>query len=291
VELSYDILSNALVTGCLLGGVYAALTLGLTVSFGLLDIVNIAHPAFVVAGAYIAYGLNASFGLDPILAGLIASPAIFVCGIAIYQLYHAGLERRGGSSIRGLAFFFSLLMLIEVGLLLTFGVDFRSVQTSYIDAVPSFGNVTLPLRLLVPFLVSIAMVGATQALLYGTTFGRAVRAVAQDQIALRLMALDPVRIKALAFGLSAILATLAGSLLIIVQPVEPSIVWLYIGIPFAICVLGGAGSVLGTFLAALIIGLSESFCTSLWGPSWSPALTFGILLLVIAFRPNGLFAR
>jgi branched-chain amino acid transport system permease protein len=148
-----------------------------------------------------------------------------------------------------------------------------------------------PLRLVVPFLVSIAMVVGIQLFLTHTFFGRAVLAVAQDQLALRLMAVNPVRIKERAFALSIATAGIAGAFLIVIQPVEPSIGREYIGLVFAVCVLGGMGSIWGTLIAALVLGLAESFTSTFFGPSWAPAVSFGLLLLTLAFRPSGLFGR
>ena len=151
-------------------------------------------------------------------------------------------ERRGETSLRGLAFFFGLLFITEVTLVLVFGVDYRLVEAPYIGPSLHFGVIDLPLRLLVPCLVALVMLGALQLFLSRTFLGRAIQAVAQDPLALRLMAANPIRIKRIAFGLSIATASVAGAVLIIIQPVEPSIGRDYIGRVFAICVLGGLGS-------------------------------------------------
>ena len=116
-------------------------------------------------------------------------------------------------------------------------------------------------------------------------------AVSQDQLALQLMAADPIRIKRIAFGISIATAAIAGALLIIIQPVEPSVGREYIGRVFAICVLGGLGSLPGTLVAAMLLGVMESITSTFYGPSWAPAVSFGFLLLTLAFRPAGLFGR
>ena len=144
--------------------------------------------------------------------------------------------------MRGLSFFFGLLFITEVALVLTFGVDYRTVQATYIGPSIHLGLFDLPLRLLVPFLVAMAMVAGLQLFLSRTFVGRAVQAVAQDQGALRLMAADPVKIKRIAFGLSIATAALGGACLIIIQPVEPSIGREYIGRVFAIVLLGGGAA-------------------------------------------------
>src|SRR6201998_4176737 len=223
MDFSADLLVNALVAGLLLGGFYAAVTVGLSISFGILDIVNIAPPAFIIVGSYVAYIVNSRFGLDPILVGVIALPAFYALGALTYQLYHVSFERRGQEGLRGLAFFFGLLFITEVVLILVFGVDYRYVEAIYIGPTLHFGFVDLPLRMLIPCLVSLLLILLLQVYLTRTFIGRAIMAVAQDQEALRLMAADPIRIKRIAFGIAIATASLAGAFLIVIQPVEPSV--------------------------------------------------------------------
>jgi branched-chain amino acid transport system permease protein len=292
--LSYDLLLNAVTAGILLGGFYAAVTVGISISFGILDIVNIAHPAFIILGAYVAYWANTQFGVDPIVASIVALPVFYGLGAALYQVYHLSFEKRGQEgqdSLRGLAFFFGILFITEVMLVLEFGVDYRYVKAAYTEQTWRVGIVDLPLRMLVPCVMSLAMLAVLQVFLTRTFMGRAIMAVAQDQFALRLMAADPVRIKRIAFAISIATASLAGAFLIIIQPVEPSMGREYIGLVFAICVLGGLGSLAGTLIGAMLLGVAESFTSTFYGPSWAPAVSFGLLLLTLAFRPSGIMGR
>jgi branched-chain amino acid transport system permease protein len=288
---SYDLLVNALIAGVLLGGFYAAVTVGVSISFGILDIVNIAHPAFIILGSYIAYIVSARTGLDPILVSIIALPAFYALGAAIYQVYYLSFEKRGREALRGLAFFFGILFITEVSLVLAFGVDYRYVQAAYIETSWHLGFADLPLRMLIPCVMSLLMLASLQLFLGRTFTGRAIMAVSQDQLALSLMAADPIRIKRIAFAISIATASLAGAFLIVIQPVEPSIGRDYIGRVFAICVLGGLGSLPGTLIAAMLVGIVESFTATCAGPSWGPAVAFGLLLLTLAFRPAGLLGR
>lgn len=291
MEFSFDLLLNAVISGLLLGGFYAAVSMGVAISFGLLDVVNIAHPAFILLGSYIAYLANTLLGIDPILAAVIVLPAFYALGMAVYQVYYVAFESRDDQALRGLSFFFGLLFIAEVGLVLTFGVDYRNVEAPYIGASLDLGLVKLPYRLLVPFLVAMAMVAGLQLFLARSFLGRAIQAVAQDQLALRLMAADPVRIKRIAFGLSIATASLAGAVLIIIQPIEPSIGREYIGRIFAICVLGGLGSFAGMVIAAMTLGIVESLTATFFGPSWAPAVAFTVLLVTLAVRPAGILGR
>ena len=288
---SFDLLINALVSGILIGAFYAAVTAGVSLSFGILDIVNIAHPAFVILGSYIAYIVSVSLGLDPIVTSILVMPAFYALGAGIYQVYYVSFEKRGQESLRGLAFFFGLLFITEVSLVLYFGVDYRYVEAPYIGPTWHIGYVDIPMRLLVPCLVSLALIAVLQLVLTRTFIGRAIMAVAQDQFALQLMAVDPIRIKRIAFGISIATASLAGAFLIIIQPVEPSVGRQYIGRVFAICVLGGMGSLPGTLIAAILVGVFESLTSTFYGPSWAPAVSFGFLLLALAVRPAGLLGR
>jgi branched-chain amino acid transport system permease protein len=291
MEISLGLLVNAIIAGLLLGGFYAAVTVGVTISFGMLDIVNIAHPAFIMLGSFVAYAINSTWRLDPILIGIAMMPVFFLIGMAVYQIYYYAFERRGEESIQGLAFFFGLLFVGEVGLILVFGVDYRFVAAPYIGPSLHFGFVDLPLRMLVPFVVALLLVASLQ-LFFGRSFiGRAILAVSQDRLALQLMAANPSRIKRIAFGISIATASLAGALLIIIQPVEPSIGRDYIGRIFAICVLGGLGSFPGMVIAAITLGIVENITATFFGPSWAPAVSFGVLLITLAVRPSGILGR
>ncbi len=291
MTISLQLAINAVIAGVLLGGFYAAVTVGVTISFGMLDIVNIAHPAFIMLGSFAAYSLNSRFGLDPVLIGVAMLPVFFLIGMGVYQVYYYSFEQRNEELIQGLAFFFGLLFVGEVGLILVFGVDYRFVSAAYIGPSLHFGFVELPLRMLVPFVTALVMIGALQLLLGRTFIGRAILAVSQDRLALQLMAADPGRIKRIAFGISIATASVAGALLIIIQPVEPSIGRDYIGRIFAICVLGGMTSFPGMVAGAMLIGIVESLTATFYGPSWAPAVAFGFLLLTLAWRPAGILGR
>ena len=286
-----ELFANAIVAGLLLGGFYAAVALGLSIAFGQLDIVNIAHPAFVVVGAYTAYIVNSAWGIDPILIGLVVSPIFFIAGAIIYRIYFQSFERTGQESLRGLVFFFGIMFIIEVLLILAYGVDYRFVRAPYIGANWKVGPIDLPLRMVVPFVVALAMTAGISLYLSRTFVGRAIKAVAQDRVALQLMGASPIKIKQYAFGLGIATAAIAGPLLIIIGPVEPSTGRAFIGRVFAIVVLGGMGSISGTLIAALILGVAESLVATFYGPTWSNAVAFTILLITLAVRPQGLFGR
>ncbi|MGP0089564.1 MAG: branched-chain amino acid ABC transporter permease [Xanthobacteraceae bacterium] len=291
MAISVDLVINAAIAGLLLGVFYAAVAAGASISFGLLDIVNIAHPAFVIVGAYAAYLANQWLHLDPILAGIVLSPAFYGLGLLIYQVYHWSFERHGGDTMRGLAFFFGIMFVTEVALTLTFGVNYRYVSASYVTTTYHLGPIGLPMRLIVPFAASLVLLGCMYLYLAKTFNGRAILGVSQDQMALRLLSIDPDKLKSLAFAMSIASAGIVGSLLIIVQPVEPFAGREFIGRVFAIIVLGGMGSVPGAVIAAILLGIVENMTSIVIGASWAPAVSFSFLLLTLAVRPTGLLGR
>ena len=286
-----ELFINAVASGLLLGGFYAAVALGLSIVFGRLDIVNIAHPAFVIIGSYVTFYINDNFGLDPIVVGLIFMPIFFLLGIGMYRFYYVCFERTGQESLSGLAYFFGIMFIIEVLLILVYGVDYRNVQADYVGKTLWIGIVGLPYRMLVPFIAATVITGGVYLYLSKTYLGRAILAVSQDRVALQLMGADPIKVKQWAFGIGIATAVVAGALLITIHPVEPSVGRLYIGRVFAIVILGGMGSISGTFFAALMIGIAESLIATFIGPSWAPAAAYGILLLTLAVRPQGLLGR
>src|SRR4051812_536634 len=288
---SLDLLTEAIIFGILLGCFYAAVSIGLSVSFGLLDVPHVAHPAVMVLGSYCTY-LVASQGLDPILSGVLLMPVFFVLGVLIFRFYYESFEKRGTEAgVRGLAFFFGVAFIIEIGLILVFGVDQRSVSAPYIGSSWAIGEYRIPYRMLVAFGVAIVLTFSLTLYLSKTFTGRAIKAVAQDEPALRLMGANPVRIKQWAFGIATGVSALAGAMVIIVGPVEPAMDRLYIGRTFCIVVLAGLGSMTGTLGAGLILGISESIVLMMLGSSWAPAVAFGLLLIVLGIRPQGLFGR
>jgi branched-chain amino acid transport system permease protein len=193
--------------------------------------------------------------------------------------------------VRGIAFFFGVAFIIEVLIILHFGVDQRSVTASYIGKAWRFGDMRIPFRLVVAFAVATGLTLLLSVYLSRTFMGRAIRAVAQDEEAVRLMGANPVWIKQWAFGIATAVLGVAGALLIIVAPVEPTLDRAYIGRTFCVVVMAGLGSMTGTLIAAIILGVAETIVLTLFGASWAPAISFALLLGVLAVRPQGLLGR
>jgi branched-chain amino acid transport system permease protein len=287
-----ELLRDAVVLGVLLGCFYAAVSIGLSISFGLLDVPHVAHPAFLVAASYAVFFLNDSYDIDPLLAGLLITPVFFVLGVITYRIYHETFEKRGtDAAVRGIAFFFGVAFILEVLIIMQFGVDQRSVSASYIGKAWRIVGMRIPVRQLVAFGVALVLTGSLAVYLSKTFLGRAIRAVAQDEEGLRLMGANPVRIKQYAFGIATAVLGLAGALLIIVAPVDPTLDRVYIGRTFCVVVMAGLGSISGTLIASIILGVAESIVLTMFGASWAPAISFALLLGVLAVRPQGLLGR
>jgi branched-chain amino acid transport system permease protein len=284
-----ELASNAIISGLLLGGLYVVASLGLTITFGLLEIPNVAHPTFIVVGAYCAH-FASMLGIDPVIAGFLFAPAFYVAGLALYQAYLLSFERRGRSNtLQSFTFFFGVALVIQVALILAFGVDLKSVAAPYIGKSLTIGELTMPYRLMVPFAVGIFTGILIWLFLSMTRTGLAIRAVAHDADSLRVIGLSPTQAKQRAFGIAMATAALAGAALIVVGPVNPFAGTPYIGRTFAVVVLAGMGSVPGTIVAALVIGVLESLVVTFVGATWAPGVSFAALLGTLAVRPSGIF--
>jgi branched-chain amino acid transport system permease protein len=287
--LILDLGLNALVTGIVLGSIYALVALGLAITFGLLHVSNVAHPAMVVGGSY-AVVISNGFGVDPLLAGLLWAIPFYGLGIALYEFYSRAFESRGrGNTLQSLTLFFGISLIIEVGLVVAFGTDLRSVDVGYVGRSLSFGFIVVPYRFLIPAIVAPVVVLLLWIYLTRTNTGLAIRAVAYEERALQICGLDPAAIKRHAFGIATALAVIAGAALVVTGPIDPFAGRTQIGRVFAVVVLAGMGTIPGTLLAAILIGIAEAFVTTFLSPSWAPGVAFAILLGTLGLRPNGLF--
>jgi branched-chain amino acid transport system permease protein len=287
--LFLDLGLNALATGIVLGCVYALVALGLTITFGFLHVPNVAHPAMVTGGSYAVVIAN-GYGIDPLVAGVLWVIPFYVLGVLLYEFYSRSFESRGSAnSLQSLTLFFGISLIIEVGLVVAFGTDLRSVNVSYVGKSLSLGLVVLPYRFLIPAAVAPVIILMLWLYLARTHTGLAIRAVAYEERALQISGLDPLAVKRHAFGIAMALAVLAGAALVVIGPVDPFAGRAHIGRVFAIVVLAGMGTIPGTLLAAILIGIAESLVMAFLSPSWAPGVAFAILLATLGLRPNGLF--
>jgi branched-chain amino acid transport system permease protein len=284
-----ELILNAVATGVVLGSIYALMALGLSITFGILHIPNVAHPAMVIAGGYAAVVSNQR-GLDPLLAGLLWSVPFYVLGRVFYEFYARSFEARGGgNTLQSLTLFFGASLILEVALAVAFGTDLRSVNVGYVGHSLQLGMLTVPYRFLVPAAVTPVILVALWLYLTRTHIGLAIRAVAHDERAVSISGLDPFAIKRHAFGIALALAAIAGAALVVTGPIDPFAGRVYIGRVFAIVVLAGMGAIPGILPAGILIGVAESLVMSFLSPSWAPGVAFAILLATLGLKPTGLF--
>jgi len=285
VDLVLQILAN----GILQGGLYAIMALGLALVWGVLNIVNLAHGAFIMLGAYVSWYLFTYLNIDPFLGLPIDAFALFCLGYAI---------QRGILNLIARAPMFNTLLVtfgLEVVLTylaqLAFSADFRTINPSYTGYSLNLGPVTLPTVRLAAFGVAIALTLGMWFFLLRSRLGRAIRATAQNLTAARLYGVEPRHLYALTFGLGLALAGAAGGLYGTVSQINPYIGATLTAKSFAISIIGGLDTPLGVVVGGLFLGIVEAFTALYIGPTYSDVVSFGILLLVLILRPNGLLGR
>jgi branched-chain amino acid transport system permease protein len=280
---------QVVVNGLLLGGIYAAVGVGFSLTWGVLNIINIAHGAMVMLGAYITFLLFSQLGLDPFLSIPASMLLLFLLGYVLQRFLINRVIPHGVFMTLVLTFGLSLF-LIDMALLF-FSGDYRSVTPSYAGSGLSLGGVIVPYQRLGAFLISILIVGLLNVYLGRSKTGRAIRATALNRQAAQLVGVDIARIYAVTFGIGAALAGAAGSLLAVTITITPYMGNVFIGKAFVIATLGGLGTVQGALIGGLVLGLAESLGAALIGPSYQQAIGFGILLLVLILRPEGIMGK
>lgn len=284
-----DLLAQVLINGILLGGLYAIMALGLALVWGVLNIVNLAHGAFIMLGAYLAWHLYHYLGIDPFLGLPITAIVMFGFGYAV---------QRGILNLIVRAPMFNTLLItfgIEVVLTylaqLAFSADFRTINPSYAGSNVALGPVVIPTVRLAAFGVAIALTVAMWLFLLKTKLGRAIRATAQNLVAARLYGVEPRHLYAMTFGIGIGLAGVAGGLYGTVSQINPYIGATLTAKCFAIAIIGGLDNPLGVIVGGLVLGIIESLAILYIGATFGDVASFGVLVLVLIVRPSGLLGR
>jgi branched-chain amino acid transport system permease protein len=280
---------QVIANGLLLGAIYAAVGVGFSLTWGVLNIINIAHGATVMLGAYVTWWLFATIGLDPFLSLPLSMAATFGLGYVLQRYLINRVIPYGVFMTLVLTFGISLF-LIDLALL-AFSGDYRSVTPWYAGAGIDLGGVIVPYQRLGVFVISLLLVAGLNALLTYTKLGRAIRATALNRQAAQLTGVDIYRIYAITFGIGAAMAGAAGSLLSTTTTITPVMGNTFIGKSFVIATLGGLGTVQGALVGGLVLGLAESLGSALIGPSYQAAIGYAILVIVLVFRPEGIMGR
>jgi branched-chain amino acid transport system permease protein len=284
-----ETLAQAVINGLLIGGIYALVSIGVTLIFGVVKIVNFAQGEFVMIGMYISFFASTQLGIDPLVSLLISMPVLFVAGVVIQHV----LIRRvlGENDMPQIFLTFALSLLVLNVSLMLFTANYRTVQTAYSDAVLNLGPLTVPVAKLIAFGVAMALTAALWTFLRVTDLGKAMRAAAQNREVAMLMGINPNRVFAVALGIALALAGAAGSLLMPFYPAYPMVGQVFVLMAFVAVVLGTLGNVVGALVASLLMGVAESLGVQFVGADSGLIVVFALLLLTLALKPSGLGAR
>lgn len=286
--MNSDLILQALVTGILLGGVYSLISVGLTLTFGVMRIINFAHGEFLMVAMYGTFFFSQYFSAEPYVAVLVVLPVLFLFGVIVFQVFVRPIL--GAEPLNQMLLLVGLSMILQNGALALFSADTRTVRSSLSMSKFELGEVIVGVPNLIAFVVAIAItLGLYWALKY-TELGRRIRAAAADREAAALMGINVNRINLIAFGIGAACLGIAGPIMTPVFYVVPNIGTFFILMAFVIVVLGGIGNFMGAMLAAFVVAIAESLGALFMPGSTAPVLPFLLFILVLLFRPQGLFA-
>jgi branched-chain amino acid transport system permease protein len=280
---------QVLANGLVLGGLYACIAVGFSLVWGVLNVINILHGSFIVLGSYIAYFAYTAWGIHPFVSIVLAGALLFALAWAL----QAGVINPVITApvLTTLILTFGLDLLLNNAMLLAFKADYRKVNLESPLGTVSLGGVVMPLDRVAAMALALLLTGLLAWLLEASRIGRAIVAVRMDREAAELMGVNVKRIYAVTFGLGAVMAGAAGSLLSLIFPISPLNSSGYLGKAFVICVLGGLGSIGGAMVGGLALGVIESFSALLFGPEHALTVSFVLLVVLLLVRPTGLMGR
>ncbi|HET8876725.1 MAG TPA: branched-chain amino acid ABC transporter permease [Casimicrobiaceae bacterium] len=279
---SATLLAQSALSGIFIGGLYGLLGLGLTLSWGLLHVINLAHFAFVFLAAYLCYQLASVGGVDPLLTLLLIVPLFAVLGVAVQWL----LARFRVSALNSLLATFGITAIVEAGIQAVWTADFRKLESVYAGLKLRVGGLFIPLPELLTLSLAIALAFGVFAAMRYTRLGRALRALAEDAPVAAAFGINAKAHALILSGASGALAGIAGVCLALSFTLTPSSIYAWVGVVFAAVMLGGLGSALGALAAGLVIGLSEAITMAVASPSWAPIVSFTLLIALLLVRPG-----
>ncbi len=288
--MTFTTLVEAIIDGILTGGVYALMAAGLTLIFGVMDIINIAQGVMVILGAYLSYALSVHLGIGLLPGLLITAPAMFVVGVAMEYFFMRRL-REGERTQMSILVTYAVAIVIEGVLTAIFGVDYQQLSASYVNTSVHILGFYLPYIYLIGFGLAIALLIALYYGLYRTQFGRAVRASLQNRTAADLIGIDVNRVRTLSVGIGVSVTAVGGMVFGATNSFNPNTGYDLISRLLAIVILGGMGSIGGAMAAAIFLLVINDVVAVAWSPTWAPLVYFAALVIVLSFRPQGLFGR
>ena len=283
-------LAKAVVDGVLTGGVYALMAAGLTLIFGVMEIINIAQGVMVILGAYLSYTLQVHAGIDPFVGLLITIPVMFVIGMAIEWGFIRRLAPRDRTALSILATF-AVAIVIEGILTQAYSADLRSLNAWYVERSVHVLGFYLPYIYLFGFALAVVLLGALYLFVYRTRTGYSIRASMQNRAGAQLIGIDIDRVSAITFGIGAAATAAGGMVYGATNTFNPDSGYDLISRLLVIVVLGGLGSIGGALVAAILALVIEDVTAVLWSPVWSSTMFFAVLVLVLVVRPTGLFGQ
>lgn len=280
--ISFEILINSLILGVMLGGLYAIIGLGLSLTFGVMKIVNLAHGDFLVLSCYLAYACLSFFGIDPILSLILLVPIMLIIGIILQKFM---LERSFKIDPNApILITFGISIILQNLYLLIWTPYTKALVTDYVIVSIKIGNYNIPLIYLLDLLVALAVVIILRAFLRRTYLGIAIRASSQSWKAAQLVGINTSRVRAFAFGLALALSALSGVFVGLTLPFTPTSGVNYLLIAFGVLMIGGIGNMLGSFIGGIIMGLTQLLSGSFLGVGWQIFFTCIIILVVLSIR-------
>ena len=283
-------LAKAVIDGVLTGGVYALMAAGLTLIFGVMEIINIAQGVMVILGAYLSYTLQVHAGIDPFLGLLITIPVMFLIGVVIEWGFIRRLATRDRTALSILATF-AVAIVIEGLLTQFYSADLRTIDAWYVDRSLHILGFYLPYIYLFGFALAVVLLAALYLFVYRTRTGYSIRASMQNRTGAQLIGIDINRVSAITFGIGSAATAAGGMVYGATNTFNPDSGYDLISRLLVIVVLGGLGSIGGALVAAILALVIEDVTAVLWSPVWSSTMFFAVLVLVLLFRPAGLFGQ
>jgi branched-chain amino acid transport system permease protein len=283
------LITQAIVDGILVGGFYALMAAGLTLVFGVMDIVNFAQGALVVMGAYLSYAIASHTSIDPFLTLIATVPAMGLLGVAIYWLLIKPIKR--DRTVMSLLVMFAVATLIEGFLDLVFTSNLVQIQVPYANDSIQVGGITFPTIYLYSFLLSVVLLAGLYGMLYRSKFGRSLRASMQNPAAARLVGINTDRVSAITLGIGVGLAAAGGLIFGTTTSFNAASSYDLISRLLVIVILGGFGSIGGCMVAAILMLVIQDVVAVVWSPVWGQTTFYVVLVVVLLFRPQGLFGR
>jgi branched-chain amino acid transport system permease protein len=288
MELLSD-LASPIIIGILLGGLYVVIALGLSVVFGVMKVINVAHGALVILGSYLAFFAITQWGTDPILWLLPGIPLFFILGFLIEKyLLNRAIKM---SADAALIITFGIALIIQNAIQIIWTPQSRSLITEYSFKTFQIGNVYIPLMYILDFAAALIVMLAIRQFLNRTYLGQSITAASQDRGTAELMGINSTRVYQVAFGIAMALGAIAGVFFGLTFPFNPTSGNALLIIAFGVIILGGLGSMAGTFIGGIIFGLSQTLGGHFFGPTGQLLVPFLMVLVVLTIRPQGLFGR